>query len=154
MVKAAPRVVPAGLTQQARRRRRAGVNLRDYTITEQTRRRYYNAVRRLLPYSEAQPDLSEGSLDEIISEWIEMEWTRGTPLSYIADSLSGLHHYWPQLKGTLRECWRLFKSWRRIEAPNRAPPLTCLVARAFVARAVELGQLALATLLAIGFHGS
>eukprot|EP00438_Fugacium_kawagutii_P035450 Skav216631 [mRNA] locus=scaffold1255:7240:22746:+ [translate_table: standard] len=151
MVKSVPRVVIAGRTQQARRRHRAGIHLRDYTITEQTRKRYQFAVNRLLPFLEDQSDLS--ALDEIISEWIEMEWAKGTPLSYIADALSGLHHYWPQLRGSLRECWRLFKSWRRIETPSRAPPLTCQLARAFVAKAVGIDRLALATLIALGFHG-
>lgn len=153
MVRPVPRVVPAGRTERDRRRHRAGTNLRDFTITEQTRQRYRKAVLRLLPYLEANTSPSPGSLDETICEWIEMQWVRGTPLSYIADSLSGLHHYWPQLKGNLRECWRLFKSWRRIEAPCRAPPLTGVLARAFIARAVEQGQLALGTLLALGFHG-
>lgn len=151
MTRAGPRVVPAGRATAARQRNRAGIRLRDFTITEQTRQRYYTAVRRLLPYLEEQPDLT--NLDEVICEWIELEWVKGAPLSYIADSLSGLHHYWPQLKGNLRECWRLFKSWRRIEAPNRAPPLTAQLARAFIACAVESDQLALAVLLAIGFHG-
>lgn len=151
MVKSVPRVVLAGRAQQARRRHRAGIHLRDYTITEQTRNRYRFAVGRLLPFLEEQPDLS--SLDETISEWIEMEWAKGPPLSYIADALSGLHHYWPRLRGSLRDCWRLFKSWRRIEAPSRAPPLTALLCRAFVAKAVASERLALATLIALGFHG-
>lgn len=90
-----PRVVPAGRTTAARRRNRAGIRLRDFTITEQTRKRYHFAVLRLLPYLEEQEDLS--SLDDIISDWIELEWAKGTPLSYIADGLSGLHHYWPTL---------------------------------------------------------
>lgn len=151
MVNSVPRVILAGRTQQARRRNRAGIQLKDFTITEQTRQRYRFAVNRLLPFLEGQSDLT--ALDETISEWIEMEWVRGTPLSYIADALSGLHHYWPQLRGSLKQCWRLFKSWRRIEAPSRAPPLTALLARAFVAKAVGTGQLAVATLVALGFHG-
>lgn len=48
----------------------------------------------------------------------------------------------------------MFKHWRRIETPTRAPPLTAVLARAFVARAVALRQLRFATLIAIGFHGS
>lgn len=146
-----PRVLLAGKSQAERRRLRAGIRLRDYTITEKTRARYSAAVSKLLPFLEAQPELSQ--LDSVISEWIELEWVRGTPLCHIADALSGLHHFWPEIKGKLREAWRLFKSWRRIEQPSRAPPITAVLVRAFVGKAVLSNQLAFATLLALGFHG-
>ena len=83
----------------------------------------------------------------------EVQWVRGEPLTYIADCLSGLHFFWPDLRGLLRQAWRLFKSWRRIETPSRAPPMTVALAQAFVARAVAQHNLAFAALIAIGFHG-
>eukprot|EP00438_Fugacium_kawagutii_P007015 Skav233751 [mRNA] locus=scaffold1792:258064:264229:- [translate_table: standard] len=146
-----PRVLLAGRSQAERRRLRAGIRLRDYTISEKTRARYSSAVAKLLPFLECQPDLTQ--IDQVISEWIELEWVRGTPLCHIADALSGMHHFWPELKGRLREAWRLFKSWRRIETPTRAPPITAIIVRAFIGRAVLNNQLAFATLVAIGFHG-
>eukprot|EP00438_Fugacium_kawagutii_P002591 Skav214080 [mRNA] locus=scaffold2927:68069:70095:- [translate_table: standard] len=146
-----PRVLLAGRSVAERRRLRRGIRLRDYTITEKTRARYSAAVAKLLPFLEAQPDLSE--LDQIISDWIELEWVRGSPLCHIADALSGLHHFWPELRGRLREAWRLFKSWRRIETPSRAPPITVDIVRAFIGRAVLSDQLAFASLVAVGFHG-
>lgn len=114
-----PRVLLAGRSQAERRRLRAGIRLRDYTITAATRARYSAAVSRLVPFLESQPDLSH--LDQVICEWVELEWERGQPLCHIADALSGLHHFWPEIKGRLKEAWRLFKSWRRIETPTSAP---------------------------------
>lgn len=146
-----PRILLAGRTQAERRRLRAGIRLRDYSITAKTRARYTAAVSKLLPFLETQPDLSD--LDRVISEWVEREWVLGQPLCHIADALSGLHHFWPEIKGHIREAWRLFKSWRRIETPARAPPLTRDIVRAFVGKAVLSDELAFATLVALGFHG-
>lgn len=145
-----PRVLLAGRTQAERRRLRAGIRLRDYTITAQTRARYHAAVSRLLPFLESQPSLHD--LDHVICEWVELEWMRGQPLCHIADALSGLHHFWPEIKGQIREAWRLFKSWRRIETPSRAPPITPSIVRAFVGKAVLDNDLAFATLVAVGFR--
>ena len=105
----------------------------------------------ILPYLEAQPHLHH--LDEVISDWIEWQWVRGESVGLIADALSGLHFYWPEVRGHLRGAWRLFKQWRKIETPCRAPPLTQELARAFVAKAVSSNEIALATLIALGFHG-
>eukprot|EP00435_Cladocopium_sp_Y103_P031029 s3055_g7.t2 len=138
-------------TTADRKRRRAGIRLRDYTIAAKTRIRYESAVARVLPFLEAQPSLHD--LDGVLTDWIELQWTKGEPLTYIADALSGLHFFWPEVRGLLRQAWRTFRSWRRIEAPCRAPPLTLALARAFVAKAVADNCLALATLIALGFHG-
>ena len=46
----------------------------------------------------------------------------------------------------------MFKSWRRIEAPQRAPPITLVVVKAVLARAVEQGDVGFAAILALGFH--
>lgn len=146
-----PRVMLAGRNNADRRRKRAGIRLRDFTISQKTKERYESAVARVLPFLEAQPNLDD--LDSILVEWIEVQWARGEPLTYIADCLSGLHFLWPDLRGLLRQAWRLFKSWRRIETPSRAPPMTVALAQAFVARAVAQHNLAFAALIAIGFHG-
>lgn len=150
MARSLPRVLLAGRSRRQRLRNRAGIRLRDFSITAKTRARYEAAVARLLPFMEAQPSLDD--LDGILCDWIELQWTRGEPLGYIADALSGLHHYWPELKGRLREAWRLFKSWRRIEVPTRAPPITPLLVRAFISKAFDDNNLSFGVLLAVGFH--
>ena len=145
-----PRVLLAGRSQRERRQRRAGVRLRDFSITPKTKARYESAVATLLPFLEEQENLRD--LDSIVADWVELQWSRGAPLATIGDCLCGLHFFWPEWRGLLRESWRLFKSWRRVEVPCRAPPLTVMLARAFIARAVHLNNLRLAALISLGFH--
>eukprot|EP00438_Fugacium_kawagutii_P017079 Skav213874 [mRNA] locus=scaffold2374:77699:81990:+ [translate_table: standard] len=144
------RVVLAGRTAQQRRASRQGISLRDLSITEKTRFRYLSALGRLLPFLEQHPDPQ--TYDSVICEWIEYQWARGEALTHIVDSLSGLQFYWPALKGCLRLSWRMFRNWRRIEAPARAPPITPSIVAAMVVLAVERNQLAFAVLIAVGFH--
>lgn len=151
MPRTLPRVVLAGRTPAQRRASRRGISLRDFSITAKTKQRYLSAVSHILPYLEnlqGTPDY-----DSILSEWIEAQWARGEPLTIIADCLSGLQFFWPELKGSLRHSWRMFKNWRRVEAPARAPPITPMVVAALVVAAVERNQLAFAVMLAVGFHG-
>ena len=150
MGKPLPRVLLAARSQRERRRRRAGIRIRDYSITQKTKVRYEEAVGRILPFLEAQKDLHD--LDAVICEYIELQWARGTSLYSISDGLSGLHFFWPEIRGLLRNSWRMFKNWRRIEAPVRAPPITPLLVRAMVARAVQRQDIAFACMLALGFH--
>lgn len=149
MPRSHPRVLLAGRTREDRRRNRAGILLRSFTIAPSTRERYEVAVLQVLPYLEA-----EGieHADHLLCEWMELEWARGTAVNSIADTLSGLHYFLPELKGNLRLAWRLFRSWRRVEVPTRAPPITLLIITALVARAVELCEISFATLISIGFH--
>lgn len=145
-----PRVLLAGRARRQRLRNRAGIRLRDFSFAAKTRARSEAAVARLLPFMEAQPNLCD--LDGLLCDWMEQQWARGELLGHIADALSGLHHFWPEMKGRLREAWRLFKNWRRIEVPSRAPPITAVLVRAFVTKAFDDHNLALSTLIAIGFH--
>ena len=150
MPRGSSRIFLAGRTQRDRRQQRQGIRLRDFTVTEKTRQRYEVAVGRILPFLEQQPTLN--NLDGVICDFIELQWSRGESVGMIADVLSGLHFYWPELRGLLRQAWRLFKSWRRIESPQRAPPLTVWLVKALVGRAVDRGELQFAVMVAIGFN--
>ena len=150
MPRTIPKVVLAAKTKQGRKQQRAGIRLRDYTVTTRTKERYEKAVGKILPFLEQHPSLDD--LDGIVSDFIELQWGLGEAVNDIADCLSGLHFYWPHVKGLLRQSWRLFRSWRRIESPQRAPPLTCWLVKAIVSRAVEKGAVAFATLIALGFN--
>lgn len=145
-----PRVVLAGHTRADRQKARQGIQLRDFTITAATKHRYLTAVTKLLPYLEASPQLDD--IDSVLCEYIEAQWARGESLNMIADGLSGLHFFWPELRGTLRNAWRMFKSWRRVEAPCRAPPMTIQIARALVALAVEREDISFAAMIVLGYH--
>eukprot|EP00438_Fugacium_kawagutii_P031108 Skav214914 [mRNA] locus=scaffold2073:21626:30504:- [translate_table: standard] len=135
--------------RKARKQRRLGLTLEDRGVTAYTRSRYYNAVRRLLPLLEQ----SVADEDEVVALWIEDQYSEGEGISYVGDALSGLHHYCPQLRGKLSKSWRLFKLWRRIEKPAQAPPFPQSFAEALIGRAIELFDLDLAVVLALGFFG-
>lgn len=145
-----PRVVLAGKSHAERRRARAGISLKALSITTKTRQRYEVAVSRILPFLEQQDKAQD--FDHVISEWVEAQWVRGESVNLIADCLSGLHFYMPELKGTLRNAWRLFKTWRRVESPCRAPPMTLDIIKAMISRAVEKSDISFAALLSLGFH--
>ena len=145
-----PRVLLAAKTKKGRQRQRRGLRLRDFTVTQKTKARYESAVSKILPFLESQDDTSD--LDGLVCDFMELQWSRDEAVGYIADVLSGLHFFMPELRGTLRHSWRLFRQWRRVEAPQRAPPLTVWIVKAVIARALEIDQLAFAALFAVGYH--
>ena len=149
MPRSGARVLLAGKTRRERRQLRAGISLRSFTISVATRRRYEAAVGLILPFLE---EHGLADCDQLVSEWIECQWVRGESVNVIADCLSGLHFFLPEIRGALRQSWRLFRSWRRVETPCRAPPLTPELVKAMIARAVDQNHIAFATMLAIGFH--
>ena len=145
-----PHVVLAGRTRAERKRARAGISLKLSAVTPKTRERYEVAVGLILPFLEKQD--KDQTMDSIISEWVEAQWVKGEPVNTIADCLSGLHFFMPELRGTLRNAWRLFRAWRKIETPSRAPPITVDIITALIGRSTEKGDLNFATLIAVGFH--
>ena len=144
------RWVRKGKTQQERRRARQGISLRSLGISSKTEHRYLTAVAKVLPILE--PCTSLDLLDPLCEDWIEHEWVKGTPLGLIGDALSGLHFFWPQVKGWLKGSWKLYKNWRKIEVPQRAAPLPLSVCKALVGLLLETDQVSLAFLIALGFH--
>ena len=88
----------------------------------------------------------------VVEEWIELHWTRGSTLGQIGDALCGLQFFCPEFKGALRGSWRLYKNWRRLEIPCRAPPISAQIVRAFLSFLVEKEEIAGALLVALAFH--
>ena len=132
-----------------RRKRRGELGLEDRSLTDSTRQRYYLAVRRVLPLIEADKD----TLDNILTRWIEHIYHEGEGITVASDALCGLQHYMPSCRGELKQSWRLFRIWRKIEKPKQAPPLPLLVFLGILGRAIETDALAMAAMLALGFWG-
>ena len=63
-------------------------------------------------------------LDEQTCDWIQSSWDSGKALHIISDGLCGLRHFEPWTKRLLPMAWKLFGIWKKLESPNRAPPLT------------------------------
>ena len=138
-------------TKEQRAKDRKRILLWDAAITKKTQERYYLGVRKLLP---SLSDIkSTRILDEKISDWIQQQWEDGECLHAVSDALCGLHHYEPWTKNKIPLSWRLFKVWRKVEAPNRAPPLVSKVVIAWILYAIAHRNLRFAAMLVLGFYG-
>lgn len=131
------KVLGGAQLKAARAKKRAGIALEDRAITLQTRSRYYAAVMKVIPHLERSPLQP----DEVVTQWIEDQYEEGECVTYVGDALSGLHHFAPWLKGSLKASWRLFRLWRRLEKPSQAAPLPESFVTALVGRLIELEDL-------------
>lgn len=138
-------------TRSERIRERAKVQLWDAAITKRTQERYFEGLGKLLPYIADCETMLQ--LDEATSDWVQLCWETGESLHIVNDGLCGLHHYQPWTKSCIPLAWRLFKVWRKVEAPNRAPPLTAEIVTAMAFYAAAHNDLSFATLLLLGFFG-
>ena len=150
MPQAGRKPIRRGKSLAERSAARRGVSLRGLGISLKTEVRYRAAMSLLIPVLEQAQRQEE--LDPLCEEWIEHHWALGTPLGTIGDALCGIHYFWPQVKGQLRGSWKLYKNWRRIELPQRAPPLPRDICRAIVGWLLDQGEATMAFLVAVGFH--
>ena len=81
--------------RRRRRLKRRGISLRDRAIATKTRIRYFLAVTAILPLLETTSE----DIEDFLVEWIGQEYLRGSSITSVADTLSGLHHFLPCAKG-------------------------------------------------------
>lgn len=136
-------------TRQERQQERKCIKLWDAAITKATQERYFLGLRKLLP--ELQHVDSVLDLDMVTANWIQKCWEQGDPLHMISDALCGLHHYEPWTKRQLPLSWKMFSTWRKLESPDRAPPLTKPIIYAWAYYAVDHCDFIFAGLLLLGF---
>ena len=136
-------------TKAERVSERSKVLLWDAAITKKTQDRYYLGLSRLLPLLVSVSSTLE--IDEVVSDWVQQCWEEGESLHIVNDGLCGLHHYQPWTKSMVPTAWKLFKVWRRVEAPNRAPPLTAQIVHAMAVYALNHNNLVFAGMLLLGF---
>lgn len=136
--------------RRARKKARLGISLRDAGITLNTQERYYHSVSKVLPFIDDCTSLPD--MDDKISDWVVSQFETGRPLGFVADALSGLHYFIPYTKKQLPGSWKLFSTWRKLEVPARAPPITADLLLAMAGRALSLQDLEFGALLLIGFH--
>ena len=138
-------------SQAERARDRGRLVLWDAAITKKTQERYYNGLRKLLPILVNVATFLD--LDERICQWIQSAWDRGECQHMVGDALCGLHHYEAWTKSHIPNSWKLFKVWRRLEHPNRAPPLVPQVLEAWTMYCLFHQDFDMAALLMLGFYG-
>ena len=136
-------------SQAERVSERSTVKLWDAAITKKTQERYYIGLSRLLPLLLGVETALQ--MDEITADWVQDCWQQGESLHIVNDGLCGLHHYQPWTKTMVPTAWRLFRVWRKVEAPNRAPPLTAEIVHALSLYALAHDNLVFAGVLLLGF---
>ena len=77
--------------------------------------------------------------------------TGGAFVDYIR-WLVGSALFQPWMKRRIPHAWRLFSTWRRLEIPARAPPLTQRIVRGLAAYEMILGNFEMSALLLLSFH--
>ena len=151
MVRAASWKLNGKRSREERKHERRHIVLKDAAISSKTQERYYLAMNLLLPILVGIDTFLQ--LDSAICEWIQQRWEDGESIHVISDALCALHHYEPWTKRQIPESWRMFAIWRRLESPNRAPPLTAEIVYAIANFALDRGQIMFAAMLLLGFFG-
>lgn len=132
-------------------RERQGIVLKDRLVTRKTLGQYYKFTRKLLPW--IRNLTSDDDLDETVCSWVEHYWETGRLLYQVSCALCGLQFFMPWAKGRISQSWKLFRLWRKLEIPCRAPPITAELTFSFAALAIHRGDLMFAGLLLLGFEG-
>ena len=136
-------------TRDERRAQRKDVVLKDAGITLKTQQRYFIGLQKFLPHlTNIQSALD---LDEKVSDWIQLSWEDGESIHIISDGMCGLHHYEPWTKRMLPQSWKLFSVWRKLEGPDRAPPLTRSISILLCSYGIDHNDVVFSALLALGF---
>ena len=84
-------------------------------------------------------------MDEKVSDWIQASWEKGDSLHL--DTMSLGH------ASSCHSLGRYSLFWRKLESPNRAPPLTATIINAWVMCAISHLDLEFAAMLCLGFYG-
>ena len=136
-------------TRQERKSSREGISLRDAAVTVKTRLAYFIALKLLMPYIEEVKNESE--LDAACAHWVETAWEDGESLYTVGNALSGLHFFEPYTERKIPSAWKLFATWRKLEWPARAPPITREIILSLAHYAISHDDLFFGCLLCLGF---
>lgn len=93
------------------------------------------------------------NLDPLLAEYIEHLWSTGEGRGLASDTVAGLQDLDPKLRGHLALTWRLLKTWRVNEVPNRAPPLPEAALKAMIGRSFFNEEYLFGLSLMVLFYG-
>ena len=150
MKRPGPKLLAGRQTRAQKAKARSTIDLEGASLSEKTRARYFFALSKMEPWLERVQDLV--TLDELCCDWVNRMWKQGEPLLVVGDGLSALHFFQPFTKRHIPHAWKLFATWRKIEIPSRAPPLTQQLVRSMAAFELDQGNVQMATCLVLGFH--
>eukprot|EP00435_Cladocopium_sp_Y103_P033071 s2703_g8.t1 len=119
-----------------------------------TLRAYRTALDRFLAYTRKKRlKLSKTRhLDCQMSEFIDMLYQEGEPMSYAGHLLSAVKRFFPQLRLQLPSASQLFRKWQRCYTPSRALPASWALVEALMGVAFQQDEPLLALLFAVAFN--
>ena len=122
------RKIVEAVDKQERIKRRKGLGkLADLVIQPPTATRYEKALKKFFGHLQQQKQHigdSHLAVDQQLSNYLEVLWEEGEPLSLAGDTISAVQHHQPSLRKRLSGAWRLYKAWQQRELPARPPPFT------------------------------
>ena len=137
---------------QAKRRRRANP-LNEARVAPVTRSRYREAQRLLLQFwkKNGTRPTSPQQVDDGVAAFIEHTWRQHGSLLLVNNVIAAVPFFMPRLAGKLKLCWKLQKTWLKLEPNVRAMPLSPLLAAAFAGAFCWWGLPRIGALLALGY---
>ena len=129
--------------------------MRSLALQPRTLKRYEGAVSLFFAWLEAAREAlpaTPEAMDEILAEYLEDCWAQGLGRGKAADSLSGLQHFVPSLRRSLKDSWRLLGVWSKNEVPTRVLPLLPDQALAMAGFALSDGDVCMAAAVLVAFN--
>eukprot|EP00435_Cladocopium_sp_Y103_P031810 s2315_g8.t1 len=141
------RIGQAGCMKRKRSLQYAGLHPR-------TLRAYRTALDRFLAYVRRRKLKlkNPAHLDRQMSEFIEMLYQEGEPMSFAGHLLSAVKRFHPQVRLQLPCASQLFRNWQRCYVPARALPASWPLVEAMMGVAFHQQQPRLALLYALAFN--
>eukprot|EP00435_Cladocopium_sp_Y103_P072729 s88_g41.t1 len=138
---------PASMKRPKRSLRFAGLHPR-------TLRAYRLAIDRFLKFVRKRKLRIDKprQLDRQISEFIDVSYQEGEPISYSGHLLSAVKRFHPHLRFKLVESSQFFRNWQRNYVPHRAVPASWPLVEALMGRAFRAQQPLFALLLGLGYN--
>ena len=139
MAKAKTKLTNRGTIHERAKARRQIGRLKDQRLRPTTLIRYCNSITLFINWLEQGSHLvprQPEQWDACISDYAEHLWEEGEGMQFLGDLLSGLPHFMPSLRGSLKEPWKLYGAWKTPELSMRAVPFSPSVLLAMVGAAL------------------
>ena len=129
--------------------------LRDRVLRGKTVVRYRVHVHQFFVWHRASGRVLPAAVLEFDSQlcaYAETLWEEGDGKSVLGNTLSGLAHFVPGLRGHQAGSWRLYKAWAKAEPGDRAPPFTVAMTQAISGVMLSKGYPRAAWCTMLAFH--
>ena len=128
-------------------------DLRYAGLSSGTLRAYTKAIDKFLLFSGKKKVtmLKRSHLDKQVSEFINLCFQEGEPMSYSGHLLSALKRFYPHLRSSLPISTQFYKNWTKTYQPQRVVPATWPLVEAMVGYCLCHRRLDLGLLLGLGF---